>query len=383
MKFDSSAQQYLEYLKIQLEGKKSFVHIPGDKYRALLVHFGAAVEDLRTLESGRIHDQVLTDREKTMSFRQIAFHRVLLKEECACCDAFKNEKQETPFGRVPSMGSLSDDTDSVEEASLSSSPSTSPVSNRRGLLSKQPSRLSVANCEAVTQISGNEICSKSGANVYFERSGTRKWNMPPEEYSASSIPMAMAKINDFLQPAVHHHQPNLNTESPVTINDQLLIRINKESNRSSDVAEPTPEGIHQDGTEISSVTVIGRVNVKKDEGGESRIWNLKQPTGNYNSLCFGKLEEDSFLTERDNFDWENCMFNKALESPWETIIFNDREVKHEARAFFRAPGMEEGEPCHRDVIVNFVRKPCLDGSDEEVTVEGRDGAVIRRRSSIV
>jgi len=30
--------------------------------------------------------------------------------------------------------------------------------------------------------------------------------------------------------------------------------------------------------------------------------------------------------------WENCLFDKALESPWEALIFNYRMVKYEARA---------------------------------------------------
>ena len=66
-------------------------------------------------------------------------------------------------------------------------------------------------------------------------------------------------------------------------------------------------------------------------------------------------------SRRDGFSWGNCLFDKALESPWETIYFNDRMVKHEVRPFHREAG--RSGPCHREVIVNFVRKPLSDGSD--------------------
>ena len=79
---------------------------------------------------------------------------------------------------------------------------------------------------------------------------------------------------------------------------------------------PTPEGIHQDNTEISSVTLIGRYNVTS--GGESRLWNLDTPTGNYN--------EDDFKVGKMN---GNLILNHALKDPWETLFFNDRQLKHE------------------------------------------------------
>jgi hypothetical protein len=44
-------------------------------------------------------------------------------------------------------------------------------------------------------------------------------------------------------------------KSNATINDQILIRFNKDVTNIS-AQEPTPEGVHQDGTELSSVTVV-------------------------------------------------------------------------------------------------------------------------------
>jgi hypothetical protein len=97
---------------------------------------------------------------------------------------------------------------------------------------------------------------------------------------------------------------------------------------------------------------------------------LHQPTGNYESSEFGELEENPAIQVGDGFSWDNCVFNKTLKQPWETIIFNDRKVKHEAREFV-AENETYGH-CHRDVIVNFLRKPLLDGSDmKRVTKQPR------------
>ena len=60
----------------------------------------------------------------------------------------------------------------------------------------------------------------------------------------------------------------------------------------------------------------------------------------------------------------NLLLNKALTEPWETVIFNDRKVKHEARAF------SGGQQSARDVIVNFMRKPLSDGTDVKLRLEG-------------
>uniref|UniRef100_A0A7S2D7C8 Uncharacterized protein n=1 Tax=Alexandrium andersonii TaxID=327968 RepID=A0A7S2D7C8_9DINO len=204
----------------------------------------------------------------------------------------------------------------------------------------------------VTQILAEEITSAAGAKVPVERAGTRTWRMAPVAYARSTVPQAMALLNSYLAPRVHHEQGNINQESKDVINDQILIRVTK---RSADDESPTPEGVHQDGTEISSVTVLSRSQV--ESGGESRIWSLDQPTGNYSSGEFGHMKRRPSIETPVGFDWNNCLFNKALTEPWETVYFNDREVKHEARGF------DGQRPCKRDVLVNFVRKPLKDGSD--------------------
>ena len=86
--------------------------------------------------------------------------------------------------------------------------------------------------------------------------------------------------------------------------------------------------------------MVGRKNVM--EGGESRLWSLEAETGNYEEGEFQSGALDKYL-----------LFNHALGDPWETIYFNDRLVKHEARAYVG----KDGGSAFRDIIVNFIRKP--------------------------
>ena len=60
---------------------------------------------------------------------------------------------------------------------------------------------------------------------------------------------------------------------------------------------------------------------------------------------------------------DNLILNHVLKDPWETVYFNDRKLKHEARAFYG------GERTTRDVIVNFMRKPLKDGTDKKLRLE--------------
>eukprot|EP00581_Thalassiosira_minuscula_P008315 CAMPEP_0183703140 /NCGR_PEP_ID=MMETSP0737-20130205/994_1 /TAXON_ID=385413 /ORGANISM="Thalassiosira miniscula, Strain CCMP1093" /LENGTH=347 /DNA_ID=CAMNT_0025929849 /DNA_START=326 /DNA_END=1369 /DNA_ORIENTATION=- len=334
--------------------EKGFTHIPGHQFYALLLHFGAAPADLDRLEEGNVHKHVMRDREESMSFRQISMHRVLLNEIIA--EAEEEEDEEDDASSV-GLG--------LSNHSLSSSQAALPTRRRLSL--------DLAGTESVTNLSTKEIASETGG---VKRSGIRKWNLPPFEYVESTVPEAIARILDFLQPREHDDQNNtLNTESKVTINDQLLIRVNKAVDDDHN-AEPTPEGIHQDATEISSVTLIGRDNIERDHGGESRIWTLDQPTGTYKSQSFGDIDvgDDSNSNEYalNGFSWDKCLFNKALESPWETILFNDRKVKHEVREFF---SQDKNEPSYRDVIVNFVRKPLSSGDDVKM-VNGKEESII-------
>ena len=88
------------------------------------------------------------------------------------------------------------------------------------------------------------------------------------------------------------------------------------------------------------------------QGGETRLWTLDTPTGNY--------DEDDFRSGKMD---DNLILNHVLKDPWETVYFNDRKLKHEARAF------SGGKKSTRDVIVNFMRKPLKDGSDKKLRLE--------------
>ena len=68
-------------------------------------------------------------------------------------------------------------------------------------------------------------------------------------------------------------------------------------------------------TSLSSVTMIKRQNVLS--GGESRLWSLETPMGNYDEEDFPKKK--------------GLQLNHSLQDPFETIIFNDRLVKEGRR----------------------------------------------------
>lgn len=287
-----NSTEVLQTIKTNIE-ERGYAYISGPTMKLLLKEHDATEDDLALMESGYIHERVPKDQQPVMKHRQIAFHRMLL-------DDSKNE-------------------------------------------------ITPAGTNACTQIVKNEIASSAeeGSALNYKRYGTRWFEMPPDVYSRSSIPNAMAAINMKLLPKKYHEQENINLEHPVTINDQLLIRVQKKSDQ-SDVYSPTPEGIHQDNTEISSVTLINRFDVT--HGGETRLWSNDTPAGNYT--------EDEFHQMGDKL-----ILDYPLQHQWESVFFNDRVLKHEARAF------HGGNIATRDVLVNFIRKPLKDGTDVKFSME--------------
>ena len=197
--------------------RDAFVYVDSVTLRSLLVWQGAEQEDLDKMEDGTFHDAVAKDAEASMAFRQIAFHRMISGPECDVLQQFQN-----------------------------------------------------AEGPAVTQIDEGEIASDQGARINAKRSGIKTWNMPPESYYAlSSIPGALSHVNSIIIDSNKppEPQPRINHLSPSLILDQLLIKINKTT---SGEESPTPEGVHQDGTEVSSITSIQRKGV--ESGGESLFW---------------------------------------------------------------------------------------------------------------
>ena len=215
-------------------------------------------------------------------------------------------------------------------------------------------KIFTADAHTIYQLPSTDIASEDGAKIayrrydlytlsllnYFEhfiRHGTRYCHMSPHTYVRNTVSLAMARLNMNLAPEVHQPQENLVINSSITIDDQLLIRTSRYP-QEEDSISPTPEGRHQDNTEISSVTLIGRYNVTG--GGETRLWDITAPTGNYDEQEFSRGEMDDKL-----------ILDHSLTQPWETVYFSDRKLKHEARA---VTGEGSG-PWVRDVIVNFVR----------------------------
>ena len=106
-----------KFRKIREELEKSgFVFVNGTVYREFLLWKGATLDDLNSVETGKIHEDLNKDFEPNMDFRQVAFHRVLLNDT--------NREQQ-------------------------------PI---------------LANYAGVTQIPSSYISSKRGAKVYFDRS---------------------------------------------------------------------------------------------------------------------------------------------------------------------------------------------------------------------
>jgi len=326
---------YLEIAKLKKELEKSgFVHCSGSMMKKLLLFCGADLEELQILEAGHLHSKVSKDPEPAMSHRQISFHRMLIEPKDS---AIK-------FKQIAFQGLLTGD-------AINTVPNIKKEKNGKSLELCDSYQFVPAKVQAVTQLQSNEIASNAGegstfCKVSFRRCNYRDWPLPPLTYAESSVPEAMSILHAHMLPANHHAQQNIERKHKITINDQLLIRIHRKLH-TDESSSPTPEGIHQDGSEISSVVLIGLNGVKS--GGESRIWKLDTPTGNYTEDEFNK----GYLKDK-------LLLNHALQNPWETVIFNDRKVKHEARAF-------DGErPCARDVIVNFCRKPLKGGYDKRV-----------------
>ena len=57
--------------------RDAFVHIDSVTFRKLLMWQGATERDMNEAESGKMHAAVKKDKEAAMSFRQIAFHRMV------------------------------------------------------------------------------------------------------------------------------------------------------------------------------------------------------------------------------------------------------------------------------------------------------------------
>ena len=283
---------------------QGYAWIDSNLFRKLLKSFGAIESELIAIERGWIHSQLQPmASEPKLFFRDSASHSLLL-----------------------------DDTkDHIKDSYIST------------------------NYPTVTITTKDELSYGNNEKIKTEVNGIRVWNTPPKEFIGGSVSLAMSKLHKLFLPEIHQPQSNMNMLSNTTINIQDLFRVNKHL---AEHAAPSTEGIHQDGFEITSVTLIKRHNVRS--GGETRIWNLQQPIGFYRNADFGE-SNNTTVPDIKGFKWSNILFRKTMTQPWETIVINDRKVKHEGRAFY---SKEKGKPCYRDVIINNMRKPYLGGIDK-------------------
>ena len=287
--------------------KKQLAFIPGKIYRESLVYLGATENDLTALEEGSIHAAMERDPEPAWHYRQLGCQRnLLIQEEKNDDDTFSHRSQEGKH------------------------------------------RIREAGCAAAYRFYQEE--------QVFHRPFPY-WPLPPKQYSDSSVPFATTRLMEMFIPDTFTDEIRTNTASKCVIHDQLMIRINKTSEDNS--ASPTPEGIHQDGAQITSITLVGLHNVT--QLGENRLWPMSTPIGNY--------EDGMFEANEGPFSKNTCLFNQTLSNPWDTLIFNDRKVKHEARQFYGPCG------AYRDIIANDLRKPFSDGLDAMIDENGKNVSI--------
>ena len=277
--------------------------MPADLMKEALVFFGASQSCLQKLETGVFHDQAISDPcSPNQKFRKSFIHRMILE-------------------------------DNTSEDS-------------------EPRSIYCSNTLAVTQIPKSEINSSAeceGKLLETDRSATKNWLPAPEMYKNSSIPRAMCRLHDFFLPEIHEVQVNLNQNSNVVIHDQAFAKVVKRPGRMEE--QPTPEGIHQDNSEISSIIFIKTEDVAS--GAQTRIWGLETPKGYYDDSGFEARKIDGKL-----------LFEHTLSEPFETVFIRDRRIKHEVRYFTGVKdsfGVEK--QCSRSVMVNLLRKPLSDGAD--------------------
>lgn len=163
--------------------------------RNLILDFGGKPEDLEILESGIVHGDLPADQQPIMSHRLTAIHRMYLNT---------TNNQIFP-----------------------------------------------SNTHAVLDFMEEEIASdeEHHGKLNYDRSSERYARMAPDAYQKSSVAMALARMSMVLSSTDHHHQDNLVMDHPITVSDQVLIRTMRHPEM-DDTYSPTPEGIHQDNTEV-------------------------------------------------------------------------------------------------------------------------------------
>jgi len=103
---------------------------------------------------------------------------------------------------------------------------------------------------------------------------------------------------------------------------------------------PTPEGVHQDGAWAVMIQYIHSGNMGH-RSGESRIYSLDQPSGQMTGEQSVRARRETRLVERN------------LTTPFETLLINDRKVKHDNKPIIPA---DKTQYAFRDVHVIWARR---------------------------
>merc|ERR1712051_764643 len=127
-------------------------------------------------------------------------------------------------------------------------------------------------------------------------------------------------------------------EHRILVSCHIFMIYTEPGAESADFAEPTPEGVHQDGAEHVMVLLLGRENVEADSA-RSQIFSLKQDIG-------PSPGEDS----------PELLFASELKEPGEAIFMADRLVKHSATPVRPA---DPCKPAWRMVMVAWSRRPTV------------------------
>ncbi|GMH76764.1 hypothetical protein TrRE_jg2006 [Triparma retinervis] len=170
----------------------------------------------------------------------------------------------------------------------------------------------------------------------------------PPSYSTGPLMSSFANLSNAL---LHSFRSTLPPNSPSLLppawdhaSPSLVVKqwpARTVLRASDSVGEPSPEGVHQDGCELGCITFVDRDNVLPPTGA-NRVWGLEQPVG------------------KAGGGDRNLLDGKVLGEYFDTFVFLDRHVKHEATAF---EARDEGRDATRDVIVTFARRPRKDGGD--------------------
>lgn len=127
-------------------------------------------------------------------------------------------------------------------------------------------------------------------------------------------------------------------EHRILVSCHIFMIYTEPGAESADFAEPTPEGVHQDGAEHVMVLLLGRENVEADSA-RSQIFSLKQDIG-------PSPGEDS----------PELLFASELKEPGEAIFMADRLVKHAVTPVRPA---DPCKPAWRMVMVAWSRRPTV------------------------